>query len=213
MKPLVVDICSGYGNFSEPFIQAEWEVIRFDYSEKFKDVPFTIIQDVTKINEVLAKIPRKPDCIVAGPPCERFSIANRMFPKKGIMKALEVVGAVYEIIAELRPKYWIVENPRGRLRWFLGSPNSTVSLSDYGGKYKKPTDLWHNFELPMVKGIMPFEPSWSSTKNCGKGSTGLLRLREPAKRAQLPLGLGEAILQVIDCTPIVLTNESKGEPK
>lgn len=193
-----VDLCSGFGGFSEPFVKAGWEVFRFDNNPRFHEVPRTFFFDITDTQKIIDFLgDRKVTCVVSSPPCERFSIANRLFPKKGIKTALEIVGAVYEIIAELRPKYWIVENPRGRLRWFLGKPNSTVSLSNYGGKYKKPTDLWHNFPLPMVKAEMPFEPSWSSTKNEGKGSTGLLRLRDPAKRAKLPKGLGEAILKVI----------------
>ncbi len=212
MKELCVDLCSGYGGFSHPFVEAGFEVIRFDYNEQFKDVPFTFIQDVTKIDEVLEIIGgRKVTVVVASPPCERFSIANRMFPKKGVMNALNVVGAVYEIIAALRPKYWIVENPRGRLRWFLGKPNSTVSLSNYGEKYKKPTDLWHNFPLPMIQGEMPYEPSWSSTKNNGKGSTGLLRIRDPAKRAKLPKGLGEAILTVIQNEELCVGGKERNE--
>ena len=197
-RKLCIDLCSGFGLFSEPFLKAGWKVIRIDNDEKFLRVPFTHICDVRDMVKLkLIVNVKEPTVIVASPPCERFSLANRMFPKKGIRQALDMVGAVYEVIAEFRPKYWIVENPKGRLRWFLGKPNSTVSLSDYGGKYKKPTDLWHNFPLPLVKAEMPFEPSWSSIRNQGKGSTGLLRLRDPAKRAMLPLGLGEAILTVI----------------
>jgi hypothetical protein len=52
-----------------------------------------------------------------------------MFPKKGIKKALEIVGACLEIIAEYRPKSWVLENPKGRLRWFLGNSTATIDLS------------------------------------------------------------------------------------
>jgi len=203
VRKLCLDLCSASGMFSQPFLERGWKVVRFDLDRKFEQVPFTYQIDVCDVDHALGFLDSlylgiKPTVIVASPPCERFSLACRMFPKKGIKQALNIVGAVYEIIAELRPKYWIVENPKGRLRWFLGKPNSTVSLSDYGGKYKKPTDLWHNFMLPLVKGEIPFEPSWTSTKNQGKGSTGLLRLRDPAKRAMLPKGLGEVILSVIE---------------
>ena len=194
-----VDLCSGYGCFSEPFLQNKWIVYRFDINPKFNNIPCTYTLDVRDTEAVKFYIVQKPvTLVVSSPPCERWSIANRLWPKKGIREAFDIVGAVYELIAELRPKFWIVENPKGRLRWFLGKPNSAISLSNYGGKYKKPTDLWHNFPLPMVKAEMPYEPSWSSTKNQGKGSTGLLRLRDPAKRAMLPYGLGEAIRLFIE---------------
>ena len=96
---------------------------------------------------------------MASPPCERFSIANRRFPKKGIKKALEIVGACLEAMVELETKYWVLENPKGRLRWFLGKPSHTIHLSNYGGKYMKPTDLWGNVELPMLTKVLPYEPS------------------------------------------------------
>jgi hypothetical protein len=121
-----------------------------------------------------------------------------MFPKVGVKKALEVVGSVFEIIARVRPKNWIVENPKGRLRWFIGNPTSSIRLSDYGSRYMKPTDLWHNLNFEPLVEQRPYEPSWSSTKNAGKGSTGLLRLRDPAKRAEMPLGLSQAILHAIE---------------
>lgn len=188
---LCVDLCCGWGGFSEAFVKAGWEVIRIDIERKFKP---TIIADV---NHLPLKLGLKPKICVASPPCERFSIANRRFPKKGIKKALEIVGACLEAFVELETKYWVLENPKGRLRWFLGSPTQSIHLSNYGGKYMKPTDLWGNVELPMLTKVLPYEPSWSSTKNNGNGSTGLLRLRDPSKRALMPYGLSQAILEVI----------------
>ncbi len=197
-KRLCLDLCSGLGGFSQAFVDAGWEVIRVDNDPRFKDIPFTVLADVCDL-EAIKKIVggKEVDVIVASPPCERFSIANRMFPKKGVKKALEIVGSIYEIIAEYRPKYWITENPKGRLRWFLGKPNSTIRLCDYGSKYMKPTDLWHNLTFHIIEGQKPYEPSWSSTKNQGKGSTGLLRLRDPAKRAMMPYGLSQAVLEAV----------------
>jgi hypothetical protein len=55
-----------------------------------------------------------------------------------------------ELIRELKPKYWIIENPRAGLRsvWFMKPlEKSTVSYCQYGFKNMKPTDLWNNFEF------------------------------------------------------------------
>ena len=196
---LCIDLCSGLGGFSQAFVDAGWDVLRIDNDDRFRGVPFTIIADVCQVDSIVEAIGAKgmPSLIVASPPCERFSLGNRMFPKVGVAKALEVVGAVFEIIARVRPENWIVENPRGRLRWFIGNPTSSIRLSDYGSKYMKPTDLWHNIGFAPLVSTRPYEPSWSSTKNQGKGSTGLLRLRDPAKRAEMPKGLGQAILDAI----------------
>jgi site-specific DNA-cytosine methylase len=195
-----LDLCSGLGGFSQAFVDAGWKVVRIDNNPKFREVPFTEIYDIcdleTFFGSLMDRYPN-PTVILASPPCERFSIANRMFPKVGIRKALEIVGSVFEIIATLRPKYWIVENPKGRLRWFLGTPNSSIHLSDYGSKYLKPTDLWHNLTFKLIEAERPYEPSWSSTKNNMKGSTGLLRLHDPAKRALIPYGLSKAVLEAV----------------
>ena len=207
---LALDVCCGKGGATQAFRQSQdWYVLGIDNNPKMrqfwmgKNVEFlefdVTVLDWERLKEVLTnKGFDHVEFLWASPPCERFSIANRMFPKKGIQKALSIVGAVYEGIACLRPKFWIVENPKGRLRWFLGKPNSSIALSNYGGKYKKPTDLWHNVTLPLIDAEMPYEPSWSSTKNQGKGSTGLLRLRNPVERAMMPLGLSEAVKTAIE---------------
>jgi hypothetical protein len=142
--------------------------------------------------------------ILASPPCERFSLANRTWPKHGIRQAFEIIGQCCEIIVEARDLwgkdsvFYAIENPKGRLRWFLGKPKTSIALSDYGGKYKKPTDLWTNIPLPLLDSIKPYEPSWSSVQNKGLGSTGLLRLRDPSKRAELPAGLSQALKEAVE---------------
>jgi hypothetical protein len=139
------------------------------------------------------------EVILASPPCERFSIANRSWPQKGIGKALEIVGACLEAIVDLKPDYWALENPKGRLRWFLGSPPHSVRLSDYGydkavsgGKWRKaikPTDIWGNIPFPMLEAEK--EPK------IGRVETGFTKVSR-AKRAEMPYGLSQTILEAVD---------------
>lgn len=215
---LCIDLCCGRKGFSRAFAEAGWEVVTVDIDPRFEptvcadvlELDARGIADATKLAKTeewwdgSAIAEQRPDgilrpvyrkvVVVASPPCQRFSLANRMFPKFGIRKALEIVGAVYELIAQLRPDFWVVENPSGRLRWFLGTPNLKIRLSDYGSPHMKPTDLWTNVIFPMIEKRSSYTPSWSSKKNGGKGSTGLLRIRDPSKRAEMPLGLSQAIL-------------------
>lgn len=187
MTKLCIDLCSGLGGMSQAFVNAGWEVVTVDNEPKFKPTLCTNILSTCKqeiqcfCKEELSSYEKI--VIVASPPCERFSFGNRMFPKKGVRKALEIVGAVFELIAEIRPHYWIVENPKGRLRWFIGNPTSSVNLSDYGYIYKKPTDLWHNLAFPLIDSEKPYDKTW-------------LR-RNPTVRALMPLGLSEAILKAV----------------
>lgn len=184
MTNLIIDLCCGLGGFTEAFQRHGFEVIRIDIKREFKP---TIIADVRKLP---VKNSLKPLFMAASPPCERFSIANRRFPKKGIREALEIVGACLESFVDLETKYWLLENPKGRLRWFLGKPKQSIALSNYGGKYMKPTDLWGNVQLPLINKIMPYEPSWSSNK--GKN-----RLNKASQRAKLPFDLSETIYRCI----------------
>ena len=86
------------------------------------------------------------------PPCTEFSIAIGKRCKDREVD-LSIVKACFNIVEDAKPTYWIIENPRGCLRHFIGKPTVTVNYSDYGFITIKPTDLW---------GIFPW--FWSNTK-------------------------------------------------
>jgi site-specific DNA-cytosine methylase len=202
MTKLIIDLCAGLGGFSRAFKNdSEWEVITLEIEKKFKP---TILADVRHLP---LRPNLQPDCLLASPPCERFSIACRTWPKMGLMKAMEIVGACFEAVAYLKPKKWLVENPMGRLRWFLGKPPMTVRLVDYGAPYEKKTDLWGNIILPMLlekkeakfwvlqEGTMHKNQVSKPTVNYfihGTSGSG----NGKAKRAEMPFGLSQAILEV-----------------
>lgn len=146
MTKLCVDLCAGKKGFSQAFAkELDWEVVTIDINKKFKP---TIQGDICNLP---LKRELQPDVFLASPPCERFSVACHSWPRVGIKKGMEMVGACFEAVAFLKPKHWLIENPMGRLRWFLGNPPQTVRLCDYGTPYKKLTDLWGNIALPMLK--------------------------------------------------------------
>lgn len=208
-RKICVDLCRGLGGFSRAFEEKpDWKVISVDIDPKFKP---TLCIDVTKIDWTEFKQTycegRSPDVLLASPPCERFSIACRTWPKMGIKKAMECVGACFEAVGVLKPKYWMIENPMGRLRWFLGKPGITIRQCDYGAPYQKKTDLWGNIPLPMVKGTKEaqfwvFKEGHFNAKQAkptpnffihGTSGTG----NGKAKRAEIPLGLSQAILECV----------------
>ena len=199
---LCIDLCSGRGGFSRAFVEAGWEVITVDNDWKFKP---TIVSDVTRLTskEIEAKTKLgsfgkyEKVVVLASPPCERFSLANMHWPQRGIRKALELVGACIELIIDIGPHYWCLENPKGRLTWFLGKPPHCVRLSDYGYKVRmtqgrrplgqvfKRTALWSNFPFPLLDAEKIVNktkgPSWSHRE----------------QRAELPYGLSKAILEAV----------------
>ncbi len=176
------------GGFSQAFVDADWEVIRIDIEKKFKP---SIVADIRYLP---LKENLNPEVLLISPPCERFSIAMPQWPKMGIKKAMELVGAAFEAVAYLKPKFWLIENPMGRLRWFLGKPGKTIRYSDFDFKYvaQKKTDLWGNLPLPMAKVMRKlyighYEKGWFATYISRKSS----------ERAKIPIGVSKAILEGI----------------
>lgn len=92
------------------------------------------------------------DFIWASPPCECFSVASiGTHWEKGIAKsekaieALLILNATLNIIKELNPYYWLIENPRGMMRktkQLRYIPRITVTYCQYGDDRMKPTDLF-----------------------------------------------------------------------
>lgn len=66
----------------------------------------------------------------------------------------ELVKHTLELIKELKPKYWFIENPRGGMRkmdFMQGLPRYTVTYCQYGDTRMKPTDIWTNHPNPQFK--------------------------------------------------------------
>lgn len=191
-----VDLCTGLGGFSQAFQNdPEWKIITVDIDPKFNP---TVCADITKIDWLEFKKTyledKSPDVLLASPPCTHFSIADMSsFPKKGVQKAFEIVGACFEAVVCLKPKRYLIENPKGLLRCFVPiKPKQTIRYSDFSDyPTQKPTDLWGNIPLPMVKMIRrPHSPS-------GKN---LIRnvFNTAEERAKVPLGVSSAVREGIE---------------
>ena len=193
MTKLCIDLCAGLKGFSQAFEESkEWEVITLEINKKQKP---TIQADVKHLP---LRPGLDPEVLLASPPCNHFSLACLQFPRKGVKNALEIVGACFEAVAILKPKYWFIENPRGRLRGIIGKPKTTIRYSDYDSKIKmmKTTDFWGNIQLPMVKHERRIKLS--------SGMTRIERLKKhfphetkqgKAERAKVPYGVSKAVFE------------------
>jgi len=147
----IIELFCGTKSFSKVAEANGHEVFTIDFNPKFRA---DITMDLLYFNKrCLPKEWKKPDFIWCSPPCQTFSLSgNSMFMGYPTgSKAYIGLALAYkclEIIRELRPKYWLMENPRAGLRniWFMKPlERTTVSYCQYGFKYMKPTDLWNNF--------------------------------------------------------------------
>ena len=173
-------------------------------------------QDFEKIDQVcdifdfdLDKLPYIPDIIWSSPPCTSFSVASighhwnpDHTPKTQKAElGVAIVKKTIDIIEQLQPKYWFIENPRGKLRkldFMQDLPRKTVTYCSYGDMRMKPTDIWTNCNFT----IRPM--CFNGNKDCHhepapRGSkTGTQGLKGDYLRSQIPAELFEDIFKHID---------------
>jgi len=206
-----LDLFSGLGGFSTAFEDApDWDVVTVDINEQFDpdiqanvlDLMPSDLHNTLGDTDVLV--------ILAGHPCTLFSLAGNHdawgseSQEMLTPEARDAVASVYHtlgLIKGLSPDYWFLENPRGRLRWFLGEPTGTVTYCQYGGDWQKPTDLWGEHPPGLIyRSCSPGDPCHERTSQGDDNSGGLVNsIRDPAKRAKVPQGLSKEILESVEC--------------
>lgn len=136
-----------------------------DWDEKFPSSWHTDIGQITA-QDILERF-GKPDVIFAAFDCTTFSVAavshhrrknmetGNLDPISDYAKQCDATDQhVLELIKELNPTYWFIENPRDCLRkmtWMQGLPRYTITYCQYGFPYMKPTDIWTNHPNPQFK--------------------------------------------------------------
>ena len=179
------------------------------------------INNFHKINYVvdildfdINKVPFKPDFIWASPPCTYFSVASigkhwnkDHTPKsENALLGLKIIKKTVKIIKELNPKFWFIENPRGKLRKLevvKDLPRTTIWYCKYGDTRAKPTDIWSNniYSIFNLNGWKPRPECYNGNKNCHheaapRGSrTGTQGLKGNYDRSKIPNELCIEILK------------------
>lgn len=199
-KIRVLDLFAGSRSISKAAIRLEMETYSSDIE------PFEGIDYVCDIRDFdISRIPWKPDVIWASPPCQAFTVAqigknwNRDHTPKTdkAREGMELVLATQKIIRDLEPKYFFLENPRGKLRKLPMMQNfgtrHTVTYCQYGDNRMKPTDIWTN------------NPHWKPRPMCSRGDncheaaprgskTGTQGLKGNYERSKIPNELCTEIL-------------------
>lgn len=187
----MVDLFSGLGGASEAMAQdPNWNVLRIENNLLLQDVPFTIIEDVkvtarrVKSNWDCPKL----DLIWASPPCREFSLAYAS-PRSIAARAgehyepdMSLLEAAIEIIETVKPKYWVIENVVGSIRYFgefLGEPSQIIG----------PYVLWGNF--PKI------DPGTRVQTKASKDVNNRNPLRSNIK-AKVDFALSQALKDAID---------------
>lgn len=135
---IILDLCGGTGSWSKPYKDAGY------------DVRLITLPNYDVMNY---SAPKNTYGILAAPPCTDFSIAGTQYwrakDKSGsTAKSLQIVNACLRIISECdNLRFWALENPKGRLKNFIGEPKISYNYKDFGCIYSKTVCLWGEFNI------------------------------------------------------------------
>jgi len=180
---LVLSLCDYSGEWSRPYREAGYDVMQVDL-QRGEDV------------RLLRHQPVPVHGILAAPPCTHFAASGaRWWAGKGeaaLLDGLAVVDACLRAVAIYRPLWWVLENPVGRLKDYLGPPAYIFDPCEFGDPWTKRTCLWGHFTPPVplvsVAARNPVAPHLGSKMH---------RMSSRAKndRSQTPAGFAQAFFE------------------
>jgi len=182
-KKIILDLCGGTGAWSAPYRAAGYDV-------RIVTLPASDCR--------LYEYPGQVYGVLAAPVCTHFSGSGAQYwPQKDsdgrTLAALAVSDACCRIVLVTKPSgFWVLENPVGRLRKWLGPPSMYFDPCDYGDPYTKKTCLWGSFNRPKQNRVEPI-------KVCSQGSW-LMKLggsseRTKELRSVTPPGFAQAFFE------------------
>lgn len=227
MRPFILSLCDYSGAWPSFYNEEGYTVLivdpkhpatestRFDLRADgiytFAGTVQDICADKRRFFSDFASFLGEPSCprprgIMAAPVCTDFTVSGAQYwPEKDAdgrtAKSLELVDACLEVIEYAKPKWWVLENPVGRLpklRPNLGKPRIYFHPWEFAGhapdpekdRYTKKTGLWGDFNTDLPK--KPLDPY----RFCEQGSwlqlLGGKSERTKELRSMTPLGFSRA---------------------
>lgn len=160
----ILELFAGTRSIGKAFEKHGHDVFSVDWCKDFRNID--LYADISKLTaaDIIDRF-GKPDVIWASPDCTSYSIAaishhriktdTTLLPKTDYAKFCDETNRhLLDLINELQPKYWFIENPRGGLRkmdFMRKLSRYTVTYCQYGDTRMKPTDIWTNHPNPQFK--------------------------------------------------------------
>lgn len=216
----VLELFAGTRSIGKAFEANGHEVFSVEWDKHFENIDlYADIMTVTA-DDIIQRFGR-PDVIWASPDCTTFSIAaishhrrksavtGNLDPVSEYARFCDAVNQhVLQLIKELRPRFYFIENPRGGMRkmtWMQGLPRYTVTYCQYEldkpveQRRMKPTDIWTNHPDPQ------FKPMCKNGAPCHaaapRGSrTGTQGLNGSRERSVIPAALCQHIVEICEAT-------------
>jgi hypothetical protein len=197
----LLELFAGTRCISKAFEKRGHETYSIEWNKDFKDISLYDDINNVQVKDIIKLCGGIPDIIWASPDCTTYSIAAISHHRKrneetGNLDAVSDYAKfcdktnkhVLDLIQELKPKYYFIENPRGGMRkmdFMKGLYRYTITYCQYGDNRMKPTDIWTNYPNPNFKpvcknGDLCHEPA-------PRGSiTGTQGLKNSIERAKIP---------------------------
>lgn len=210
---IILELFAGTRSISKAFEKRGHKTYSIEWNKDFENIDiYDDINNITK-EDVIKLCGRVPDVIWASPDCTTYSVAgisyhrrknkitNDLEPISDYAKFCDKTNAyVLELIRELKPKYYFIENPRGGLRkmdFMKDLPRYTVTYCQYGETRMKPTDIWTNYPNPNFK--KPCKNGDKCHVSAPRGSkTGTQGQNGAVERSKIPEELCNYIVEICE---------------
>lgn len=208
----VLELFAGTQSIGKEFKARGHEVFSVEWDKDFENI--SLYADISKLTatEILEKFGH-PDVIWASPDCTTFSVAaiskhRKRNPENGNLEPISDYAKfcdatdqhVLDLIRELNPTFFFIENPRGAMRkmeWMQDIPRYTITYCQYGDSRMKPTDIWTNHPDPKFK--PPCKNGDPCHMRAPRGSrTGTQGLKGAKERARIPSQFCKHIVDICE---------------
>lgn len=140
---IILHLCADMGTDSQPYKEAGYDVRLIG----------------SKVGIENYHPPENVYGIIANPPCTQFSFAKTTGKPRDVQEGMRLVKECLRVIWEAQfdlrgpyskkttLKFWMLENPNGLLKHFLGHPVFEYHPWEFGDNYKKNTHVWGWFNV------------------------------------------------------------------
>lgn len=199
----VIDLFCGLGGWSAAFKERGHDVFTLDKSKRFNP---TLCKDILDVKA--SDFPQRPDIILASPPCEGFSRLRYAFNWKTSevgehipisvksKLGIKILQKTVALICKLEPKYFIIENPAGKMRHMAevrDLERRTITYCRYGSDAQKPTDLWGCFPPSLILREPCKAGASCHTSAAGDLKGAIVKANDAAARSLVPYALSEEV--------------------
>lgn len=210
---IVLELFAGTRSIGKAFERRGHKVYSVEWDKDFEDIDLYADIGTLSAQDLIKLCGGRPNVIWASPDCTTYSVAGishhrrrdlitgNLNPISEYAKFCDKVNQhVLDLIHELKPKYWFIENPRGCFRkmdFIKELPRYTITYCQYGDTRMKPTDIFTNYPDPNFKPMC--HNGDSCHQSAPRGSqTGTQGIKGSKDRSRIPDQFCDYIVKICE---------------